>query len=92
MLTGADDNRSYRPDPDYYGKDSFTFVANDGRAIAAFKPHGHQGAGDMPDVFEIRVPGNVVPQAEFFLAHGDPITPPGHRSFESYRNRLVIFV
>ena len=31
VLTGANDNRSYRPDPDYYGKDSFTFVANDGR-------------------------------------------------------------
>ena len=30
MLTGTGDNRSYQPDPDFNGTDSFTFKANDG--------------------------------------------------------------
>jgi endonuclease G len=30
QLTGVGDNRSYQPDPDFNGTDSFTFKANDG--------------------------------------------------------------
>ncbi|MCP3870034.1 MAG: hypothetical protein GY703_18450 [Gammaproteobacteria bacterium] len=29
-LTGSGNERTYHPDPDYYGTDSFTFIANDG--------------------------------------------------------------
>ena len=31
-LTGSDANRTYTPDPDFHGSDSFTFVADDGLA------------------------------------------------------------
>ena len=34
-LTGAGENRTYIPDPDYYGTDRFTYRANDGRVNSA---------------------------------------------------------
>ena len=61
VLTGANDNRSYRPDPDYFGEDSFAFVANDGRddSIPATVSITVKPVDDRPTVTEIDLPERV---------------------------------
>jgi sugar lactone lactonase YvrE len=61
VLTGANDNRSYTPNPDFYGEDSFTFVANDGRDNSgpATVSITINPVDDKPTVTELELPERI---------------------------------
>ncbi len=60
-LTGTGENRTYTPDADFFGSDSFTFVTNDGRddSPAAVVDITVHPVDDAPRMLSARLPARV---------------------------------
>ncbi len=84
-LTGTGANRTYTPDADYFGADSFAFVANDGRddsppAAVAITVHP---VDDAPRMLSARLPARVA--AGFPIAMDAEYTDDGSASEHDVR-------
>ena len=63
-------------------------VTDDANAIARLQSHVDQSRSNLSNLFEVGLPGYVAPQAECFLAQGDPVWLARHRLLENLGGRI----